>query len=145
MLVCLITTALPIVNIKHKLRTESTNKRRREGKKLGQWKQKKPFSLYSTCRLHAQMNRGGAEAEPFHKRLAILTVQKRENVYNENMAFLRRRLRFCILRGCLKAMRARGHRRKPDGLIRTFRRQAKRPVRPTDRIPKIVGQSVIPL
>ena len=53
----------------------------------------------------------GEEAESFFKRMATLIANKRGNLYSEVIAFLRRRLRFCILRSCLAAMR--GHRGKP--------------------------------
>ena len=47
----------------------------------------------------------GEEAEAFHKRLATLLSQKRGNSYSETMSFVRRRLRFSILRSCLAAVR----------------------------------------
>lgn len=53
----------------------------------------------------------GEEAKFFYKRMATLIAQKRGNLYSEVMAFMRRRLRFCILRSCLAAIR--GHRGKP--------------------------------
>ncbi len=53
----------------------------------------------------------GQEAESFHKRLATLIATKRGQLYNDVMSFVRRRLRFCILRACLAAIR--GYRGKP--------------------------------
>ena len=47
----------------------------------------------------------GGESEAFHKRLATLLSQKRGNSYSETMSFVRRRLRFSILRSCLAAVR----------------------------------------
>ena len=47
----------------------------------------------------------GEEAEAFHKRLATLLSKKRGNSYSETMSFVRRRLRFSILRSCLAAVR----------------------------------------
>ena len=53
----------------------------------------------------------GEEAESFYKRLATLIANKRGHLYSEVMSFVRRRLRFCILRSCLAAIR--GYRGKP--------------------------------
>ena len=53
----------------------------------------------------------GKEAEAFHKRLASLIATKRGQLYSDVMSFVRRRLRFCILRSCLAAIR--GYRGKP--------------------------------
>ena len=61
--------------------------------------------IYST---HGGM---GKEAEAFHKRLASLIATKRGQLYSDVMSFVRRRLRFCILRSCLAAIR--GYRGKP--------------------------------
>ena len=47
----------------------------------------------------------GNEAEAFHKRLATLIATKRGQLYSDVMSFVRRRLRFCILRSCLAAIR----------------------------------------
>ena len=53
----------------------------------------------------------GEEAEAFHKRLALLIAAKRGHLYSDVMSFVRRRLRFCILRSCIAAIR--GYRGKP--------------------------------
>ena len=52
----------------------------------------------------------GKEAETFHKRLAVLISNKRGILYSEAMSFIRRQLRFCILRTVL--MSVRGYRGK---------------------------------
>ena len=53
----------------------------------------------------------GEEAEAYHKRLASLIATKRGQLYSDVMSFVRRRLRFSILRSCLAAIR--GYRGKP--------------------------------
>ena len=53
----------------------------------------------------------GEEAVAFCKRIATLLSTKRGNLYSIVMSFVRRRLRFCILRSCLAAVR--GYRGKP--------------------------------
>ena len=53
----------------------------------------------------------GKEAERFHKRLATLLSNKRNISYSDAMSFIRRKLRFSILRTSLIALR--GYRRKP--------------------------------
>ena len=52
----------------------------------------------------------GKEAKTFHKRLAVLISNKRGILYSEAMSFIRRQLRFCILRTVL--MSVRGYRGK---------------------------------
>ena len=52
----------------------------------------------------------GKEAELFHKRLAVLLSNKRGILYSEAMSYIRRQLRFCILRTVL--MSVRGYRGK---------------------------------
>ena len=47
----------------------------------------------------------GQEAEAYHKKLASLIATKRGVLYSEAMVFVRRQLRFCILRSCLAAIR----------------------------------------
>ena len=47
----------------------------------------------------------GAEAERFHKRLATLISAKRRNSYSEAMTYIRRKLRFCLLRTTHAAIR----------------------------------------
>ena len=54
----------------------------------------------------------GKEAKAFHKRLASLISTKRDILYSDVMSYVRRRLRFCILRSCLAAIR--GYRGKPS-------------------------------
>ena len=53
----------------------------------------------------------GEEATAYHKRLASLISIKRGHLYSDVMYFVRRRLRFCILRSCLAAIG--GYRGKP--------------------------------
>ena len=47
----------------------------------------------------------GKEAESFHKRLATLISNKRNILYSEAMSYIRRRLRFCLLKATLMALR----------------------------------------
>ena len=47
----------------------------------------------------------GIEAANFHKRLASLISHKRGNSYSETIAYMRVKLRFCILRAVLTAVR----------------------------------------
>lgn len=47
----------------------------------------------------------GKEAERFHKRLAVLISQKRNENYADVLNHLRTRLRFCLLRSSLTALR----------------------------------------
>ena len=47
----------------------------------------------------------GKEAECFHKRLASLLSRKRGNSYSETIAYMRVKLRFCILRAVLASVR----------------------------------------
>ncbi len=47
----------------------------------------------------------GEEAAAYHKRLASLIATKRGHLYSDVMSFVRRRLRFCVLRSCLAAIR----------------------------------------
>jgi len=60
---------------------------------------------------HLPIAISGEEAEAYHKRLATLIATKRGQLYSDVMSFLRRRLRFCILRSCLAAIR--GYRGRP--------------------------------
>ena len=47
----------------------------------------------------------GKEADKFHKRLASLLAKKRGNSYSDTIAYIRRKLRFSILRTTLMAVR----------------------------------------
>ena len=53
----------------------------------------------------------GKEADKFHKRLASLLAKKRGNSYSDTIAYIRRKLRFSILRTTLMAVR--GYRGRP--------------------------------
>ena len=53
----------------------------------------------------------GKEAEKFHKRLATLISEKRDTPYSDCMAYLRKKLSFCLLRTTLAALR--GYRGRP--------------------------------
>ena len=53
----------------------------------------------------------GKEAELFHKRLASLIADKRNTSYSDCMAYLRKKLSFCLLRTVLAALR--GYRGRP--------------------------------
>ena len=56
----------------------------------------------------------GTEAAAFQKRMASLISQKRGNTYSDTVSFMRRRLRFCILKTTLVAIRGfRGNRAPP--------------------------------
>ena len=60
---------------------------------------------------------GGAaiEADRFHKRLAVLIAEKRHEKYADVLNYIRTRLRFCLLRSTLTALRGiRGRQRKED-------------------------------
>ena len=70
----------------------------------------------------------GKEAETFHKRLAVLLSNKRGILYSEAMTFIRRQLRFCILRTVL--MSVRGYRGKE---IRTDNRNSDINLIPTEQ------------
>ena len=45
------------------------------------------------------------ECDKYHKRLASLISKKRGNSYSDTAAYIRRKLRFCILRATLTAVR----------------------------------------
>ncbi len=47
----------------------------------------------------------GDEATAYHKRIASLIANKRGHLYSDVISFVRKRLRFCILRSCLAAIR----------------------------------------
>ena len=47
----------------------------------------------------------GDEATAFNKRLALLLSDKKGNTYSDTISFIRRRLRFCILKTTLVAIR----------------------------------------
>jgi hypothetical protein len=47
----------------------------------------------------------GAEANRFHKRIATLISQKRNERYSDVMSYIRTRLRFCLLKSVLVAVR----------------------------------------
>ena len=47
----------------------------------------------------------GCEAEKFHKRLATLISKKRGNSYSDAISYVRQKLRFCLLRATLAAVR----------------------------------------
>ena len=47
----------------------------------------------------------GPEADRYHKRIATLLSQKRNILYSEAISFVRRRIRFSILRTTLIAIR----------------------------------------
>ena len=53
----------------------------------------------------------GKEAKLFHKRLASLIADKRNTSYSDCMAYLRKKLSFCLLRTVLAALR--GYRGRP--------------------------------
>ncbi len=56
------------------------------------------------------------ECQRFHKQLASLIANKRGNSYSDTAAYIRRKLRFCILRTVLTAVRGyRGSPVKKDG------------------------------
>ena len=70
---------------------------------------KQPLTTPLVFSMHGGM---GEEAEAYHKRLASLIATKRGQLYSDHvMSFVRRRLRFSILRSCLAAIR--GYRGKP--------------------------------
>ena len=59
----------------------------------------------------------GPEADRFHKRLATLIAKKRNILYSEAVSYVRRRVRFSILRTTLIALRGyRGKDAKPVDL-----------------------------
>ena len=59
----------------------------------------------------------GKEAEKFHKRLAVLISQKRSENYADVLNHLRTRLRFCLLKSSLTALRGvRGRQQKKEEL-----------------------------
>ena len=60
----------------------------------------------------------GKEATRFHKQLANLIVEKRGESYNTVMTFIRKRLRFTLLRTILESLRG------TRGLKRTFIQRA---------------------
>ena len=47
----------------------------------------------------------GEEADSYHKRIASLISEKRGSLYSDAISYMRRRLRFCILRTTLIALR----------------------------------------
>ena len=47
----------------------------------------------------------GNEAEKFHRRLATLLSKKRNTSYSDAISYVRRKLRFCLLRSTLAAVR----------------------------------------
>ena len=53
----------------------------------------------------------GEEANKFHKRIAMLMSYKRGNLYSDCISYIRKKLRFTILRTILMAIR--GYRGKP--------------------------------
>ena len=58
----------------------------------------------------------GEEAAAFNKRLASLLSEKKGNSYSDTISFIRRRLRFCILKTTLVAIRGFRGRKQPDAL-----------------------------
>ena len=58
----------------------------------------------------------GTEAAAFQKRIASLISQKKGNTYSDTISFMRRRLRFCILRTTLVAIRGFRGKRTPQTL-----------------------------
>ena len=60
----------------------------------------------------------GEEAAAFNKRLASLLSEKKGNSYSDTISFIRRRLRFCILRTTLVALRGfRGKKNQTHSLL----------------------------
>ena len=53
----------------------------------------------------------GKEAEEFYKRIATLIAEKRDIPYSDCVAYIRRKLSFCLLRTVLIAFR--GYRGRP--------------------------------
>ena len=47
----------------------------------------------------------GKEAESFHKRLAVLIAEKRNEAYSHVVNYIRTRLRFCLLKSVLTCFR----------------------------------------
>ena len=47
----------------------------------------------------------GAEAESYHKRLAQLISEKRNEAYSHVVNYIRTRLRFCLLKSVLTSIR----------------------------------------
>ena len=47
----------------------------------------------------------GPEAERFHKRLAVLIAEKRNETYSHVVNYIRTRLRFCLLKSILTGLR----------------------------------------
>ena len=58
----------------------------------------------------------GEEATAFNKRLASLLSEKKGNSYSDTISFIRRRLRFCILKTTLVALRGYRGRKQTDTL-----------------------------
>ena len=58
----------------------------------------------------------GEEAAAFNKRLASLLSEKKGNSYSDTISFIRRRLRFCILKTTLVALRGFRGKKQPDAL-----------------------------
>ena len=55
----------------------------------------------------------GPEAERFHKRLAVLIAEKRNETYSHVVNYIRTRLRFCLLKSILTGLRGvRGRKQK---------------------------------